>query len=238
MRRLADAPAECRRLGGAARESVRARFSAGRLVSDVAALYTSALRGERGAVTSSPPHDAMTHLALLFAGAFGAALVPGAVVPMGRPPCGICRQPEGGPLAPAQDGAARRFRHRARRAGRSAGDRRRAVAVRHGGRGRRRYSSSVSPTISSRLRPSTKLVAEVALASGFVFFGYRLHWVDSLTLDAMLTLFWIVGVTNAFNLLDNMDGLCAGIGLIVAGALLSASIEPGRHGRAPRISCF
>ena len=27
----------------------------------------------------------------------------------------------------------------------------------------------------------------------------------------MLTLFWIVGITNAFNLLDNMDGLCAGI---------------------------
>ena len=27
----------------------------------------------------------------------------------------------------------------------------------------------------------------------------------------MLTLIWIVGLTNAFNLLDNMDGLCAGI---------------------------
>ena len=27
--------------------------------------------------------------------------------------------------------------------------------------------------------------------------------------DAMLTLFWIVGITNAFNLLDNMDGLCS-----------------------------
>ena len=26
----------------------------------------------------------------------------------------------------------------------------------------------------------------------------------------MLTLFWIVGITNGFNLLDNMDGLCAG----------------------------
>ena len=82
------------------------------------------------------------------------------------------------------------------------------------------------------LRPSTKLVAEIALASGFVFFGYRLHWVDSLTLDAMLTLFWIVGVTNAFNLLDNMDGLCAGIGLIVAGALLSASTSPADMARA------
>ena len=32
--------------------------------------------------------------------------------------------------------------------------------------------------------------------------------------DSLLTLFWIVGITNAFNLLDNMDGLCAGTALI------------------------
>jgi UDP-GlcNAc:undecaprenyl-phosphate/decaprenyl-phosphate GlcNAc-1-phosphate transferase len=75
------------------------------------------------------------------------------------------------------------------------------------------------------LKPSTKLVAEIVLASLLVYFGYRLHWSDSLTLDTMLTLFWVVGVTNAFNLLDNMDGLCAGIGLIVSGALMVAFID-------------
>jgi UDP-GlcNAc:undecaprenyl-phosphate GlcNAc-1-phosphate transferase len=74
------------------------------------------------------------------------------------------------------------------------------------------------------LMPATKLVVEVVIAAVFVFFGYRLHWVESLTLDAMLTLFWIVGITNAFNLLDNMDGLCAGTALIVAAALL---VSPG-----------
>jgi len=47
MRRLADAPEECRRLGAAAREAVRARFSAERLVSDVTALYTEGLRRKR-----------------------------------------------------------------------------------------------------------------------------------------------------------------------------------------------
>ena len=70
------------------------------------------------------------------------------------------------------------------------------------------------------LKPSTKLVAEIALASLLLFFGYRLEWVESLTLDTMLTMVWIVGLTNAFNLLDNMDGLCAGIALIVGAALL------------------
>jgi UDP-GlcNAc:undecaprenyl-phosphate/decaprenyl-phosphate GlcNAc-1-phosphate transferase len=44
----------------------------------------------------------------------------------------------------------------------------------------------------------------------------------------MLTLFWVVGVTNAFNLLDNMDGLCAGIGVIVAGPCSSGLRRRGR----------
>jgi UDP-GlcNAc:undecaprenyl-phosphate GlcNAc-1-phosphate transferase len=70
------------------------------------------------------------------------------------------------------------------------------------------------------LKPSTKLVVEIALASVFIFTRYRLNWTSSLTLDSMLTLVWVVGMTNAFNLLDNMDGLCAGVALIVGGALL------------------
>ena len=77
------------------------------------------------------------------------------------------------------------------------------------------------------LKPSSKLVVEIAVGSLLVYFGFRLHWTESLTLDSMLTLFWIVGVTNAFNLLDNMDGLCAGIGLIVSLILLVSFLESG-----------
>jgi UDP-GlcNAc:undecaprenyl-phosphate GlcNAc-1-phosphate transferase len=75
-----------------------------------------------------------------------------------------------------------------------------------------------------RLKPSTKLVAQIAVASILLFFGYRLEWVQSLTLDTMLTLVWIVGITNALNLLDNMDGLCAGIAIIVAASLLAGVV--------------
>lgn len=74
------------------------------------------------------------------------------------------------------------------------------------------------------LKPSTKLIAEIAVASLLLFLGYRLDWTPSPTLDALLTLVWIVGVTNAFNLLDNMDGLCAGVALI-AGATLLGGME-------------
>lgn len=71
------------------------------------------------------------------------------------------------------------------------------------------------------LRPSTKLVAQIAAAAALVYFGFRLHWLESRLLDSVLTMVWVVGLTNAFNLLDNMDGLCAGIALIVAAMLLA-----------------
>jgi len=79
------------------------------------------------------------------------------------------------------------------------------------------------------LKPATKLVIEVAVASMFLYFGYRLNWVHSVTIDWMLTLVWIVGMTNAFNLLDNMDGLCAGIAVVAGGAFLAGAfpVAPG-----------
>lgn len=71
------------------------------------------------------------------------------------------------------------------------------------------------------LKPATKLIAQIVLAAALVYFGYRLYWLESRLLDSVLTMVWVVGVTNAFNLLDNMDGLCAGIGVIVAGMLIA-----------------
>jgi UDP-GlcNAc:undecaprenyl-phosphate/decaprenyl-phosphate GlcNAc-1-phosphate transferase len=79
------------------------------------------------------------------------------------------------------------------------------------------------------IKPATKLIAQLALACALLFFDYRLNWLESTTLDSLLTLVWIVGVTNAFNLLDNMDGLCAGIALIVGTALL-IDLLPGAAG--------
>lgn len=73
------------------------------------------------------------------------------------------------------------------------------------------------------LKASTKLIMQISVASALMFFGYRLNWTESMVADAMLTLFWIVGITNGFNLLDNMDGLCAGITLI-AGTFLLAGL--------------
>jgi UDP-GlcNAc:undecaprenyl-phosphate GlcNAc-1-phosphate transferase len=81
------------------------------------------------------------------------------------------------------------------------------------------------------LKPSTKLIVQIALGAILLFFNYRLNWIQSVTLDSLLTLVWVVGMTNAFNLLDNMDGLCAGVALIVGAALL-IDLLPGSSGTA------
>lgn len=83
------------------------------------------------------------------------------------------------------------------------------------------------------LKPYSKLVAEIAIAALFVSQGYRLSWVTSLTLDTLLTMVWIVGLTNALNLLDNMDGLCAGTALIAGTALLGTRYLAG--GASPEL---
>ena len=62
--------------------------------------------------------------------------------------------------------------------------------------------------------PQTKLVGQVVAAALLVFFGYKIDWFVSYTYNTFLSVFWIVGITNAFNLLDNMDGLAAGIAVI------------------------
>jgi UDP-GlcNAc:undecaprenyl-phosphate GlcNAc-1-phosphate transferase len=77
------------------------------------------------------------------------------------------------------------------------------------------------------LKPSTKLIVQIAVGCLVLYLGYRLHWTQSLIGDAMLTLLWIVGVTNAFNLLDNMDGLCAGTALIAGSVLLVGLLRDG-----------
>ena len=69
------------------------------------------------------------------------------------------------------------------------------------------------------IKPHSKLIGQILAASMVTFLGYRLNWFHSLTLDTMATLFWIVGITNAFNLIDNMDGLCAGVGAVAAASL-------------------
>ena len=42
-----------------------------------------------------------------------------------------------------------------------------------------------------------------------------------------LTVLWVVWITNAINFLDNMNGLCAGLGAIAAGSLAAVNFRSG-----------
>ena len=75
------------------------------------------------------------------------------------------------------------------------------------------------------IKPQTKLLGQILVGLMVTFLGFRLNWFHSQTLDTIVTIFWIVGITNAFNLIDNMDGFCAGIGLI-ASICLSILLSP------------
>lgn len=48
--------------------------------------------------------------------------------------------------------------------------------------------------------------------------------VDSI-LSMLLTVFWVVGITNAINLMDGMDGLAGGVSFITAMSLLAVSAQ-------------
>ncbi len=66
-----------------------------------------------------------------------------------------------------------------------------------------------------RLRPWLKLAVQVAAAAWVVLGGVVFPATPWYALNAALSMFWIVMITNAFNLIDNMDGLCAGVVIII-----------------------
>ncbi len=62
--------------------------------------------------------------------------------------------------------------------------------------------------------------AQILVAVGAYVAGVQVSLFQFWPLDLALTVFWIVGITNAINLLDNMDGLATGLATI-AGAFFT-----------------
>lgn len=89
-----------------------------------------------------------------------------------------------------------------------------------------------------RLRPHQKLVAQIALSSLVVAGGTVFRGVPVAVLAAPLTVFWLVAITNAFNLLDNMDGLTAGIAACTAAVLLAMGVLEGNAPLAVAAACI
>jgi UDP-GlcNAc:undecaprenyl-phosphate GlcNAc-1-phosphate transferase len=69
------------------------------------------------------------------------------------------------------------------------------------------------------ISPPAKLVGQIIAAAIVVFFGRNIEFFSLEILNIIFTFAWLVGITNAINLLDNMDGLAGGVALISAGMM-------------------
>jgi UDP-GlcNAc:undecaprenyl-phosphate GlcNAc-1-phosphate transferase len=88
------------------------------------------------------------------------------------------------------------------------------------------------------LRPQTKLVAQIA--AGFLLYLSGFHFNDALPrlVDLAIVVFWVVGITNAMNLLDNMNGLCAGTAAIAVAFRLMFFVNDGNVAGATASAVF
>ncbi len=88
------------------------------------------------------------------------------------------------------------------------------------------------------LTPSKKILGQVAaaialLAVGIVpniqpltdFFNWSLPHNLEIILQVLIVIFFVLGATNSLNLLDGLDGLCAGVTVIISVAMLLLSIH-------------
>lgn len=66
------------------------------------------------------------------------------------------------------------------------------------------------------LSPVVRLLVQAAAVAVLITFGIRIRLPIPEVLNYVLTFFWVLGITNAINLLDNMDGLSAGVSAVAA----------------------
>ncbi len=80
------------------------------------------------------------------------------------------------------------------------------------------------------LRPWQKLLGQVAAAALVCWAGIRISIGGHLFMEPVaiaLTILWLVGCANAFNLIDGVDGLAAGVGLFATLTTLVAAFLQG-----------
>jgi len=80
-----------------------------------------------------------------------------------------------------------------------------------------------------RVRPLLKLLGQTVAASILIISGVQVSFLPHPALNVAVTLLWILGITNALNLLDNMDGLSGGVGAVAAAFFLLLAAINGQY---------
>jgi len=79
-----------------------------------------------------------------------------------------------------------------------------------------------------KLGPFPKLVGQLAAALILIASGLEARLFNNPLLDIPITLFWVIGICNALNFMDNMDGLAAGVAATAAGAFFILAAVNGQ----------
>jgi UDP-GlcNAc:undecaprenyl-phosphate GlcNAc-1-phosphate transferase len=87
-------------------------------------------------------------------------------------------------------------------------------------------------------KPYQKLIGQIMGSAFVIYYGLSLPWTSSATVNMSITIFWLIGITNAINLLDNMDGLAAGIAAISAIFLAISFATNGQPAEALALAVF
>ncbi len=81
----------------------------------------------------------------------------------------------------------------------------------------------------SGLPPPVKLAAQLAATGILLLSGIQVQLFEWEPLNYALTVLWVVGITNALNLLDNMDGLSAGVATVASAFFLVQAALSGQY---------
>ena len=74
---------------------------------------------------------------------------------------------------------------------------------------------------------TVKFAAQVIAALILVAFDIRIKFIESTVVSTLLTVIWVVGITNAFNLIDIMDGLSSSVAVVASLGFFLISIPTG-----------
>lgn len=89
------------------------------------------------------------------------------------------------------------------------------------------------------VQPTAKLLVQMAAAGCVLATGQELWPAGPAWASAPLTFLWVIGITNAFNLIDGLDGLAAGLAAIAAaglGILAGMGSDPASAGVAAAVA--
>jgi UDP-GlcNAc:undecaprenyl-phosphate/decaprenyl-phosphate GlcNAc-1-phosphate transferase len=79
------------------------------------------------------------------------------------------------------------------------------------------------------LPPVLKITGQVAAAGILFLSGVRVEFLHNGWLNLAVTVFWVVALSNAMNLLDNMDGLSGGVAAIASAFFFLLAVMNGQY---------